>query len=338
MASDPADATPLGVVAIGASAGGVEALTQLAESLPADLPYAVLVVLHMPPNAPSVLPRILDRRGPLPAVGATDGERLTAGRIYVAVPDHHLMVRGDRMVLSRGPTENAHRPAVNALFRSVALEFGPRAIGVVMSGVLDDGVLGAKAILSRGGVTVGQSPDDALFPAMPQAAVDAGVIEHQAAAADIGALLTKFSARPIEERAMEPDPSMQLENRIAMAAKFSTSFDTEELGPPSGFTCPDCNGSLVTVSDISYRCHVGHAWTADALLKARDTEIEGALWVALRSLQEKAGLSRRLAGSVGPGRLYDRYIAHAEEAERAMRVLGERMSEQDLHDGERGES
>ncbi|WP_422744976.1 chemotaxis protein CheB [Mycobacterium sp. WMMD1722] len=325
MVSDP---DPLrGVVAVGASAGGVEALTHFAAALPPDLPYAVLVVLHVPAEAPSVLARIIDRQGPLPATRATDGETLTAGRIYVSAPDRHLLVDDHRMLLTEGPTENAHRPSINALFRSVALAFGPRAIGVVMSGVLDDGVLGAKAIRARGGVTVAQLPDDALFPAMPRNALDAGAIDHQAAAANIGALLMKLAGRTIEELAMEPDAGMELENRIAMGSRFTVAADTEALGPPSGYTCPDCNGSLMQLSESSYRCHVGHAWTAEALLAARDSEIEGALWIALRSLQEKARLSRRLADNVGPGGLKDRYTRQAEEAEHAMTVLGERLSD-----------
>lgn len=334
---DPADSA-VGVVAVGASAGGVEALTQLVGGLPADFPYAVLVALHMPADAPSVLAKILDRRGPLTAVAAVHGASPEPGRIHVAVPDRHLLVHEHRLVLSEGPTENAHRPAVNALFRSVALAYGPQAIGVVLSGVLDDGVLGARAIRDRGGVTVAQLPGDALFPAMPQHAVDAGVIDHQVAAADIGALLAKLARRTIEEREMEPDHNMELENRIAMAGRFSTSFDTEDLGPPSGFTCPDCNGSLVTVSQTSYRCEVGHAWSADALLEARDDEVEGALWVALRSLQEKARLSRRLADTAGPGPLHRKYTQQADEAERAMQVLGERLAEPGLRNGDTSET
>ncbi|TFV61130.1 chemotaxis protein CheB [Mycobacterium sp. PS03-16] len=327
----------LRVVAVGASAGGVEALTQLVAALPTDLPYAVLVVLHMPADAPSVLAEILNRRSPLPASPAVHGGEMKPGHIYVAVPDRHFLVSDHRMVLTEGPTENAHRPSVNALFRSVALQFGPRAIGVVLSGVLDDGVLGAKAIRDRGGVTVAQLPGDAMFPSMPQHAVDARVIDHQAAAADIGALLTKLSGRAIEEREMEPDRSMELENRIAMGRKFNVDFDTEALGPPSGYTCPDCNGSLVTISDTSYRCEVGHAWTADALLGARDDEVEGALWVALRSLQEKARLSRRLSETVGPGALQRRYTQQAEEAERAMTILGKRLADPSLDEGGGGE-
>jgi two-component system chemotaxis response regulator CheB len=318
---------PLNVVAVGASAGGVEALTHFAAGLPPDLPYAVLVALHMPVGAPSVLARILDRNGPLPAAQAVDGEPLEAGTIRVAVPNRHLMVDDHRIALSEGPTENGHRPAINALFRSVALTFGPRAVGVLLSGVLDDGTLGSAAIRSRGGTTIAQSPAEALFPAMPLNAIEAGVVDHELGAFEIGGLLKQLADRDFEEHEMESDARMELENRIAMARRFSTEFDTEALGPPSGYTCPDCNGSLISVSDGNYRCQVGHAWTADALLRARDDEIEGALWVAMRSLQEKAKLSRRLAEQVNPGMLSERYEAIAEEAEHAMAVLGSRLSE-----------
>ncbi|MGV0836186.1 chemotaxis protein CheB [Mycolicibacterium thermoresistibile] len=317
---------PPGVVAVGASAGGVEALTQFAGGLPADLPYPVLVVLHMPANAPSVLARILDRSGPLPAAQARHGEPLQPGHIHVAVPDRHLMVEDHRVVVSEGPTENGHRPAINTLFRSAAVTFGPRAMGVVLSGVLDDGVLGASAIRSQGGTTVVQHPDDALFATMPTNVVRAGLADHQAAAADIGAVLARLAEREIEEHAVEPDESMELENRIAMSSRYDTSFDSETLGPPSGYVCPDCNGSLMTVSEDSYRCHVGHAWTADALLQARDDEVEGALWIALRSLREKIRLSRRLAETAGPGALRDRYTETADEAEHALAVLSVRLS------------
>ncbi|MBU8820486.1 chemotaxis protein CheB [Mycolicibacterium goodii] len=320
-----------GVVAVGASAGGVEALTRLTANLSRDLSYAILVVLHMPANAPSVLARILDRAGPLPAVTAVDGALLEPGTIYVARPGRHLMVHDSRAVLSEGPTENGHRPAVNALFRSVALAYGPHTIGILLSGVLDDGVLGAAAIKRRGGVVIAQSPTDALFPAMPTNAVQAGVVDHVADAADMGGLIKQLTERTIEERDMEPDESMELENKIAMAERFSTDFDSEALGPPSGYICPDCNGSLSAVSDGNFRCRVGHAWSADALLRARDEEVEGALWVALRSLEEKAKLSRTLAERTGKGVMARRYLELAAEAEHAVSVLSERLAEVSRH-------
>jgi two-component system chemotaxis response regulator CheB len=322
-----------GVVAVGASAGGVEALTQFAANLPTDLPYAVLTTLHMPPAAPSVLARIIDRSGSLPAVSATDGDALEAGRIYVAVPGRHLLVHDHQTVVSEGPTENGHRPAVNALFRSAALNFGPRAIGVLLSGVLDDGVKGAADIRSRGGTTIVQDPGDALFSALPTNALTAGVADHQAAAIEMGALIKELAGREVEEREMEPDAIMELENRIAMGRRFSASFDADALGPHSGYTCPDCNGSLVAIGDHNYRCRVGHAWTTDSLLNARDDEVEYALWVAIRSLREKANLSRKIADTAGPGMVSDRYTELADEAEHAVDVLGKRMSAERVGNG-----
>lgn len=315
-----------GVVAIGASAGGVEALSRVAAGLSVDLPYAFLVVLHVPSGAPSVLARIVDRCGPLPAVTAQDGGTLQPGRIYVGRPDRHLLVADHRVVLSQGPTENGYRPSINALFRSVAVAYGPRAIGVLLSGVLDDGVLGLAAIRSRGGTTIGQSPQDAAFPALPTNARDAGVLDRQAAAADIGAVLKELCEKDIEDPITQSDAKLDLENRIAMAARFSTDFDAEELGTPSGYTCPDCNGSLASISEGHFRCRVGHAWTVDALLAARDEEVEGAVWVALRSLQEKANLARKMADQAGPGAVSRYYSTVAEESERALGLLGDRLA------------
>jgi two-component system chemotaxis response regulator CheB len=222
------------------------------------------------------------------------------------------------------------------LFRSVALAFGPRTIGVLLSGVLDDGVLGLAAIRSRGGTTIGQSPEDAMLSGMPIKAREAGVLDRQAAAADIGTILKALSHREIEELDMEPDAAMEFENRIAMARRFSTDFDAQDLGGPSGYTCPDSSGSLVSVGEGNLRCRVGQAWTPDALLAARDDDVEGAIWAALRSLREKAKLARQLADKTGPGLLFRHYSAVAAEFERALAVLSERLVARGPADGDAG--
>lgn len=187
------DDTTLGVVAVGASAGGVVALSELASNLPSGLPCAFLVVLHLSPNAPTVLASIVDRAGPLPAITAVHGARLQAGTIYVASPDHHLLVNHHRIVLSEGPAEDRHRPAINALFRSVALAYGRRAIGVLLSGVRNDGVAGSAEIRANGGTTIAQSPPDALFTSMPLSALNAGVIDRVVAASEVGVLLRQLT-------------------------------------------------------------------------------------------------------------------------------------------------
>ena len=192
-------ATPAdGVVAIGASAGGIEALRELAAGMRADFQFAVMIVIHMSRGAPSLLAPIIDRSGPLPTVAAVDGAVLEAGRIYAAVPDHHLLARDHRVALSNGPWEDGRRPGIDALFRSVALDYGPRAIGVLMSGMLDDGVAGLRAIKARGGVTVVQEPTDALFPDLPKNAIVAGAADHTAAAKKIGSLLAQLADRDID--------------------------------------------------------------------------------------------------------------------------------------------
>lgn len=236
----------------------MEALSRVAAGLPEDLPFAVLMALHLPEQGPSVLAQIIDRAGPLPAVAAENGATLEPGRIYVAVPGRHLLTRDHRIVLSNGPSESGHRPALNALFRSVAVSFGPRAIGVLLSGVLDDGVLGLAAIRARGGTTLCQSPDDALFAAMPSNALRAGVVDRTAVAADMGAVLMGLARRGSSGHAKSTDAYLELENHIAMTEPLA-ELDLQTLGPPSGFTCPDCNGSLLTVADGYYRCHIGHA-------------------------------------------------------------------------------
>ncbi len=171
---------------------------------------------------------------------------------------------------------------------------------------------------------------------MPLNAIAAGVVDYELRADQIGALLAKLADGEVENSVMERDRGMELENRIAMGKRFSTSFEPDDIGPPSGYICPDCNGSLQQVDEHNYRCQVGHAWTAEALLRARDEEVEQALWVAFRSLQEKSRLARRLADNVGSGVLHEKYSLLAREAEHAVSVLSQRFSEAYNHAGEPG--
>ena len=310
-----------GVVAIGASAGGIEALCELAAGMPADFPFAVMIVIHMSPGAPSLLAQIIDRCGPLPAVAAADGDVLEAGRIYAAVPDHHLLARDHRVALSDGPWESGRRPGIDALFRSVALDYGPRAIGVLMSGLLDDGVAGLRAIKTKGGVTVVQDPADALFPDLPNNALKANAADQTAAAKDIGTLLGQLADRDIEELPADPDGRLELENRIAMGSQFAASVGMEDLGPPTGYTCPSCNGALMAVADNGYRCQVGHAWTAQALLAAYGDALEEAIWAAIRTLKDTARLSHTLAENAESAVDLEGYTAAANRAAHAIAAL-----------------
>jgi two-component system chemotaxis response regulator CheB len=317
------------LIAVGASAGGVEALRALAAGLPADLPAAVLVVLHMPRGAPSALPQILSRSGPLPAVTATDGEPLEPGRIYVGPADRHLMVIDGRIRLSHGPAENGHRPAVDPLFRSAARAVGNRVIAVVLSGSRDDGAAGAETVDAVGGLVVVQDPAEALHGSMPEAALSRVPSAHVKVAAGLGGLLAQLCSERLEASPPPTDPV--LAGEVAVAAFGEPSTD-HLPSAPSGFGCPSCGGALFSLGNSAVprlRCRIGHAWSPESLLDEQAVATEGALWLALRALEEKADLSRRMAGSVAgqvSRRRFEQMAADAENAQALIRALLDRLA------------
>ena len=284
------------LIVVGASAGGVEALREFVRGLPGDLPAAVLVVLHLPAGGSSALAAILGRSGPLRAVTARPNLPLELGTVAVAPPDHHLLVVDGEMVLSRGPTESGHRPAVDALFRSAARARGPRVIGVQLSGSLDDGAAGLVAVASRGGLVVVQDPEDALYPAMPKAALRLLNADHVLPATEMGTLMRRLTTEPVESRV--PGVMSELDAReidISLHGDRGSGHDLTDLGEMSGFACPDCDGVLVQLAGTDrFRCRVGHAWTEEALLSAHGERLEHALWTAYRIVEEKANLARRM--------------------------------------------
>jgi two-component system chemotaxis response regulator CheB len=314
------------VIVIGASAGGVETLRTLVAGLPADLPATVLVVLHVPPYGGSVLPAILTRSGPLPARHPAQREPLAESVIWVAPPDQHLVVAGDHVVLTRGPRENGHRPAVDVLFRTAARAAGARVIGVVLSGTLDDGTAGLTAIAGQEGVTVVQDPEDALYPGMPSNAIAQVPVDHVVPVSEMAALLVRLC----KEEAVEVDPpvSSLLKIEADMALMDDDAMNqAERPGRPSGFSCPDCNGVLWTIRDgelVRYRCRVGHAWSAESLFGEQSEQLDGALWMALRGLEEKAALARTLGERALERHsklTASRFAYQAEEATRAASVI-----------------
>jgi len=322
-----------GIVVVGASAGGVEALVELAASLPGDLSAAVFVVLHLPATGTSALPEILRRHGPLPAAHVRDSEPIQPGRIYVAPPDHHVLVRTGHVHLSRGPRENGHRPAIDPLFRSAAREYATRVIGVVLSGALDDGTAGLLAIKSRGGIAVVQNPEDALYPGMPGNALEHAQVDHVLAAASMGKLLTRLLANLAEPPADPAPTGMRVE--VEMEGFSMEAFEGHHPGRPSGFSCPDCHGVLWQIKDGGlerYRCRVGHAWSPESLLTQQSEALEAALWVALRSLEERAALARRLAEPArrrGHAITATRFEEQAAEAQQAARLVRDLLLNRD---------
>jgi two-component system, chemotaxis family, protein-glutamate methylesterase/glutaminase len=327
------------LIAMGASAGGVEALRSVVAGFPPSLPAAVLVVLHLPADAPSALPAILSRAGPLPAERAEDGQRPVPGRIYVAPANRHLLVLDGRLRLSLGPTENGHRPAVDPLFRSAARSWGAGAIGVVLSGARDDGAAGLCAIVRRGGTAVVQDPADALHPSMPLAALEQVETATVAPAAKLGPMLARLVDDPLPFEASEAadlEPGESLPDDLAsdrvldveVAMTDLKPVTTEELAlAPAGYGCPSCGGALFEIHDgpvPRYRCRVGHAWSAESLLAEHGVAMERALWVALRALEEKSALSRRLASAGAArssARIAERYIQMGREADDAAGML-----------------
>ena len=313
------------IVVVGASAGGVEALVGLAASLPADLPAAVFVVLHLPATGTSALPDILSRHGPLPASHVKDGEPIENGRIYVAPPDHHLLLRSGHVHLTRGPRENGHRPAVDTLFRSAAREYATRVIGVILSGALDDGTAGLLAIKSRGGIAVVQETKDALYPAMPGSALEHVQVDHVLAVASMGDLLARLTTEPVGEPPGPVSTGMKVE--VEVAGFSLEAMEGEHPGEPSGFSCPDCNGVLWEIQAEGlrrYRCRVGHAWSPEGLLTQQSEALEAALWIALRTLEERAALARRLAEPArrrGHSITATRFEEQASEAQQAARLV-----------------
>lgn len=285
------------VIAIGASAGGVEALRAVVAGLPPDLPAAVLVVLHIPSRAPSALPGILDRAGPLPALPARHGALIQPGMIYVAPADHHLLIRDGHLGLSAGPTENGHRPAIDPLFRSAAVAFGAGTIGVVLSGARDDGTAGLTEIVNQGGQAVVQDPEDALHRSMPASALRHVGTAHVLPAAKIGALLGELAGEhAVQPKQSSPGSQLAAEDRIAALGAVTT--DTVRSARPSGLSCPSCQGVLFELDGEPaprYRCRVGHAWSPGSLAAEQTGAVEHALWVALRTLEEHAAINQRLA-------------------------------------------
>jgi two-component system chemotaxis response regulator CheB len=314
------------IIVIGCSAGGVEALGKLAGGFPRDLPAAVFVVHHFPPYAVSVLPTILGRAGPLPAAHAADGEAIQPGRIYVAPPNYHLLVRRGRVRLLHGPRENGMRPAVDPLFRSAALAYRSRVIGVILSGTLDDGTEGLLAIKRHGGIAVVQDPEEALYSGMPSSAVENVPVDHVVKLAKMGALLDQLARQPVQEEAGAV--SNEMENEEALTEMDLAALGSEHHpGTPSSFACPECGGTLWELTEqdlLRFRCRVGHAFTGEALMVEQAEALEAALWSALRALEERKSLALRMlhrADHRGHALAAERFARQARDTEQQAAVI-----------------
>ncbi|HVF62947.1 MAG TPA: chemotaxis protein CheB [Casimicrobiaceae bacterium] len=284
------------ITVIGASAGGIVALRRLLSLLPADYPAAVFVVVHLAAESPSVLARILERASDMPVGHGVDGHKIRRGTVTVAAPDTHLLIEHDAIRTSHAARENHHRPSIDVLFRSAAVAFGPRVTGVILSGMLDDGVAGLWAIKKRGGIAVVQDPVEAEFPEMPQSALDIVDVDHSLTIEAIASQLVTLAQQTVTTSHEGTPPEMARE--VSMVLKHDgTIDDLDRMAERTPFTCPECGGVLweMDKGGVRYRCHVGHAYTAKTFSADQTTRVEAALWASLRGLEEKERLSLRLA-------------------------------------------
>jgi two-component system, chemotaxis family, protein-glutamate methylesterase/glutaminase len=317
------------VFAIGASSGGVEALSDLVAGLPEDLPASLFVVIHLPSESKSVLPQILSRSGPLRAAHAKDNEAIQRGRIYVAPPDQHLLLRQDRIQLVRGPRENNHRPAIDPLFRAAARTYRNRAVGIVLSGARDDGAAGLIAIKKVGGIAIVQDPDEAIFPDMPRSALKAVTPDFCLPIKEIAKTIVTLSSQSLsKEQGMVMDDEMKKETDIVEMNERAIE-DDDKPGTPSVFGCPDCGGVLWELQDdewLRFRCRVGHAYSAEGLMANQGENLEQALWNAYRVLHEHAALARRLVERARENKMdlvLKRYETRAHDAEQQAQMIRE---------------
>ena len=290
---------------------------------------AVFVVWHLPANALGVLPTVLEKEGLLLAAHGVDGEEIMPGRIYVAPPDHHLLIEENRIRVTKGPKENRFRPAVDTLFRSAAYACGARVIGVVLSGALDDGTAGLWTIKHRGGTAIVQAPSDAEFSSMPESALRQVDVDYSVPVSEMADLLVRLTGEEIlEEREISMDENKKTEIEVRIAAE-SSGFEAGimGLGEVSPYTCPDCHGVLIKIKDGKinrFRCHTGHAYSADTLLANVTERIEDSMWGAMREMEESVMLLREMSKDFAESnhkQMAELFLQKALEAENRVKLI-----------------
>jgi two-component system chemotaxis response regulator CheB len=319
------------IVVIGTSAGGLQALQQILSALPRDVEAALLVVLHTANRSgESMLPQILERKSNMPVSHPRDGDPILRGRIYIAPPGFHMIVEDGFVRVLQGPRENLHRPAIDPLFRSAAAAYGRRVIGVILTGMLDDGTAGLMVVNARGGEAIVQDPQSASFPSMPKSALNQVPNAHVLPLDQVAAFLLHLIGQQLPsepETAHQSSIGPEKETRIA-ALNMDEVSSEDRLGQPSPFACPDCDGVLWEIEQsgfLRFRCRVGHAFTAQHLGLEQRQAVETALWEALRALEESASLYRRMAGRANdsrhevPARLYQERAADTESNSKILR-------------------
>ncbi|MGI4741437.1 MAG: chemotaxis protein CheB [Janthinobacterium lividum] len=330
------------VVVIGASAGGVTALLALAKTLPADFPAPIFVVLHVAADSPSIMPELLNSVSALEARHPQNGETVRPGVIYMAPPDHHLLLEDDRVLVTRGPKENRFRPSIDALFRSAAYTYGPRVIGVVLTGYLDDGTSGLWSVQRMGGLAIVQDPHDAEQPAMPTNALAFVAADYLVPLAQLGALLVRLTLKPAPAKTRLPAAELDLLKIELTIAKQGGGFELGiiDKGKLTPFTCPDCHGALTQLIEgklIRYRCHTGHAYTVSSLLSEVTQSVESMLYQSMRGLEETKMLLHNLGMNFaehGQNEVANLFFEKADEAGYQARIVHESILKQEALSGD----
>lgn len=285
------------LIVIGASAGGIKAIGKIMENLPETMDAAIMIVLHMSIKSnPKTISEIFQKKTALECVVATDGAEIERGKIYLAPPDHHLMVSGSVMHLNRGAKENKHRPSINVLFRSAAVHFGNKTIGIVLTGMLDDGTSGMSAIKTCGGLCAIQDPLEAEYGDMPRNVLNKVAVDHIASLEEIPIIVEEILSKPLPPKIAVPE-----ELRIEADLNEKMMSDIERLkkiSERSDFACPECGGGLWKIKNDPthrYRCHTGHVYSEQLLTELQDLKIEDSIWVSVRMLEEKQSMLRLLS-------------------------------------------
>jgi two-component system chemotaxis response regulator CheB len=312
------------IIVVGGSAGAITALETILQGLPHDLPASLFVVLHTAPDSAGALPQVLSRASRMPVSFPEAGQRFERSRVYVAPPDYHLLLTGTSIHVLHGPRENGFRPAIDPLFRSAAKDFAGRVIGVILSGALDDGTFGMMAIQRAGGSSIVQHPYEALVPSMPLSAIQNVEVDHIVRVAEIPPLLRALAtqgraAPPAAARPSEPAGANGRES--TQQAGLAGKLPDEVPAPPSIFTCPECGGAMWEIVENKlprFRCYTGHGFSPEAMLAAQHDKLEEALWSAMRVLEERSALHRKLAEQTGARQMQATAQRYRERAEAEM--------------------
>jgi two-component system, chemotaxis family, protein-glutamate methylesterase/glutaminase len=312
------------IIVVGASAGGSEALSKLCSTLPSDFKAAVFVVWHLGKMSEGYLPKILEKNSNLPVKNAEDDEEFKNGNIYIAPPDRHLIIQETKIRTTKGPKENRFRPSVDPLFRSAAYYFTNRVIGIILSGTLNDGTAGLWAIKDNGGISIVQNPLEAQFSGMPEDAIKNVEVDFVLPVNEIGRLLPELIKEEVTEEDSKPAVPFSIE--VEMAQEKKNGIDAmKKIGELTSYTCPECHGTLWKILEgklLRFRCHTGHAYTAEYLLEHLEETLEDYMWNIKRGMSERINLLEQLTDkNSGHSKKQETYEKRIKDAAEKIKII-----------------